>query len=472
MMKHHLLAILLFLFPALSLAQETEPWVDLYQQLVTADEADDGSYEDNYELLSELYHHPIDINSATTGDLGQLPFLSAAQVEDIEEYVYRYGPLRSLSELSMVRSLDRLQWQLLSYFVKIGTTSKTKKFPSLNDIARYSDQELTAYAQIPFYDREGDREGYRGYKYRHWLRYTLQDGQWLKLGLVGSQDAGEPFFKNRNNLGYDYYSFFLQLGQLGALKKLVVGRFRLRAGMGLVINTDISYGKLSMLGTLSRSEVSMRGQTSRSDNFLQGAAATVSLTRGLDLSLFASSRKVDGTLAKDSDAITNISHAGYHRTQHELDRKGNTTQSLVGGDIHFASHGFHIGATAIYSALSRDLQPLTSQRYRRYYPAGRHFWNASVNYGYVSGRFSLNGETATGDSHALATINSASLRLSSALQLMAVQRFYSYKFTSMFGRAFSSGGRVQNESGIYLGLTWHANRRLTIMTYGDYAHYA
>lgn len=471
-MKHRLLIMLWLLVVCLNLkAQDVEPWVDLYQQLVTSDEVDDGSGEENYEQLSELYHHPIDLNSATPEDLEQLPFLSEQQVADILEYVYKYGPMRGTQELSMVRSLDRQTWELLSYFVTVTSQKKGTAFPSLNDIMRYGKQELAAYGQIPFYDRKGDHEGYVGYKYRHWLRYTLQDGQWLKLGLIGAQDPGEPFLSNRNGKGYDYYSFFLQLGRLGPVKKLVVGRYRLRAGLGLVINTDISFGKMSMLQNLGRSGVYMRGQTSRSDNYLQGAALTIGLGKHLDLSLFASSRKVDGTLAKDSAAITNINTTGYHRTQHELDRKHNTTQNLVGGDIHFSLNGFHIGATAIYNTLSRDLQPL-AQKYRRYYPAGRHFWNASISYGYTSGRFMLNGETATGDTHAVATVNAASVRLSSALQLMAVQRFYSYKYTGLFARSFSSGGRVQNESGIYVGATWKASRALTILAYTDYAYYS
>lgn len=65
----------------------------------------------------------------------------------------------------------------------------------------------------------------------------------MKAAVIGSQDAGEPFFSGKNSKGYDYYSFFLQLRKFGRLKSLVVGRYRARFGMGLVMNTNFTLGK-------------------------------------------------------------------------------------------------------------------------------------------------------------------------------------------------------------------------------------
>ena len=28
--------------------------------------------------------------------------------------------------------------------------------------------------QVPLYEREGDRNGYLGYKYKHWFRYSFK----------------------------------------------------------------------------------------------------------------------------------------------------------------------------------------------------------------------------------------------------------------------------------------------------------
>ena len=77
-------------------------------------------WETAYETMSELAAHPLDINSATLEDLRLLPFLTEKEINDIAEYIYRYGPLRSMGELAMIKSLNYEKRQLLSYFFYIA----------------------------------------------------------------------------------------------------------------------------------------------------------------------------------------------------------------------------------------------------------------------------------------------------------------------------------------------------------------
>ena len=70
------------------------------------DEESSEAWEQQMELLSDLHEQKIDLSTATREDLEQLPFLSAEQVEQICEYLYRYGPMQSLAELAMIESLD------------------------------------------------------------------------------------------------------------------------------------------------------------------------------------------------------------------------------------------------------------------------------------------------------------------------------------------------------------------------------
>lgn len=48
---------------------------------------------------------------------------------------------------------------------------------------------------MPFYTRKGDREGYMGYQYKHSIRYDFTYGDNVRLGVLGAQDAGEPFLQ-------------------------------------------------------------------------------------------------------------------------------------------------------------------------------------------------------------------------------------------------------------------------------------
>ena len=195
-------------------AQSEHGWETYLNEVMTAEDVGTAQWEETYELLCELEQHPMDINQVTREQLEQLPFLSAQQVEEIVEYLYRYGSMKSLTELQMIRSLDYGRRKLLTYFIYIGESRTETQH-------NYAHHELMATGRIPFYERKGDVDGYQGYPYRHWLKYQLTYGDQVKAGMVGSQDAGEPFFAGKNRLGYDYYSVWLQLKQLGRLESLV-----------------------------------------------------------------------------------------------------------------------------------------------------------------------------------------------------------------------------------------------------------
>jgi hypothetical protein len=246
--KSIVFCVLFSLLPMVLAAQtnheEHADWQQLMEQLMDLDDDESGeAWEQQYEQLADLYEQKIDLATATREELEQLPFLSAEQVEQLCEYLYRYGPMQSLGELAMIESLDAQTRQLLVQFVELGTATTARPASSLQ---KRGDQKASAYndsvynrkqpffssgetkggllltARIPFYERRGDKNGYLGYPYRHTLRYTMNLNRHLRFGLVGAQDSGEPFFSNKNTLGYDHYSFYAQARRLGRLKTLVV----------------------------------------------------------------------------------------------------------------------------------------------------------------------------------------------------------------------------------------------------------
>ena len=224
-------------------AQEDESLQTYLREVMTAEDVESSMWEDVYDQLCELSLHPFDLNTATRSQLEDLPFLSAQQIEEIMEYLYRYGPMKSKGELLMIRSLDEARRRLLASVCYVGDAPKAS-FPRLKEILRDGHHELMATARIPFQKKDDD---YLGSPLRHWLRYQFNDGDYVKLGLVGANDAGEPFFADCNRWGYDHYSFYLQLQGLGRLESLCLGHYRVSMGMGLVMNTQTNYGKVAML---------------------------------------------------------------------------------------------------------------------------------------------------------------------------------------------------------------------------------
>ncbi|MCR5078253.1 MAG: helix-hairpin-helix domain-containing protein [Prevotella sp.] len=470
-MKQLLLTCLLTLASLTLNAQQTYEWEKYLDALYMAEDEAEQDKEEAFEVLSELATNPISLNTATREDLERIPFLTDEQIEELMAYVYQYHGMRTLGELAMIESLDATRRQLLPFFVYLSTQEE-RHYPALRTILRKGQHTLMLTGYVPFYQRQGDRNGYLGYPYAHSFRYSFRYGDYLQAGLTGAQDPGEPFFSQGNSLGYDHYSFYILLRKLGRLNTLVAGRYKVSFGQGLVINTALGFGKLAMLSTLGRQGSGIRAHSSRSAaNYLQGAAATVQVARNTSLSAFLSYRKIDATLT-DSGTIRTILTTGYHRTKTEMARKDNATQATAGGNLNWAHGGFHLGLTAVFTRLSHELTPNTSLYYHRYAPSGNNLWNIGIDYGYTHHRWSVTGETATGTSGGLATLNSLSLQASPALSLLAVQRYYAYKFSSFLGRSFSEGGHVQNESGLLVGMNWIIIRGLTLMAYTDYAYFS
>ena len=452
--------------------QGTRPWEQALSGIMTAEDMESADWEDTYDMLCELEENPLNLNTATRDELEALPFLSALQVEGIMEYLDRHGAMKSMNELRMIRTMDYVQIELLRHFCYIDDNSTKTVFPKLNDIPKYGRHELMGNFRVPFYERQGDKNGYLGYPYRHWLRYQFSYHDYIKLGGVGSQDAGEPLFANRNMAGYDFYSYYFQLKHLGRLENLVVGKYKLSIGMGLVANNSFGMGKLVMLQQLGRSTTTVRPHASRSQSgFFQGAAATLQLSPQWQLTAFASYRPLDATL-NDDGSMSTILTSGYHRTPTEMRKKSNAHATDAGTHVAYRWNGLHAGATALYTHFDRRLQPQTSVLYRRYYPQGNDFLNLSADYGYLHHRFALNGETAVDRNGALATINSLSLNVADELNVLLLQRFYSYRYTALYARTVTEGSRVQNESAVYLGLTWQPSPRLRLQAYTDYAYFA
>ena len=480
MMRTLFLLLLLLFSPAAVWPQSS--WEQLLRDWMAVEDLDFG--EDTFELLAGMADNKLDLNQATREDLERLPFLSAQQVEGLFEYLDRFKPMRTLNELLLIPSLDRDTRRLLACFVCCDSVAATShdRFASWASLTRYGHHTLQATLKAPMYERKGDRSSYLGYRYRHDLRYQFNYNDRVKFGLTGAQDAGEPFFANKNTLGYDFYTYYLQLRRMGRFEELNLGMYRVQLGMGLVMNTGFHLGKLAMLQSLGRSPHVLTAHASRSSaSYLHGAAATLRLAPAWQLTAFASYRPLDATLNTDGSVRTIVTD-GYHRTATELSKKNNT---------HLADLGFRLGwkatlhgglasanVNAVYSHFDRRLVPYaptssqsSSQLYRRYALAGNDFFNASVDYAYTNHRFSFSGETAINRQGALAAIHSLSCRLTDQWTLMLLHRYYDKQYTAYHAYAFSEGSSVQNEHGVYVGASWNPSRTFQLKGYVDYAHF-
>lgn len=467
----------------LSASAQFPSWENFMEQLHMGAESYDSksAIENLYEDYVYMHSHPININSADSIELHSLEFLTSKQIEGIHHYIYRHGAIHSVGELMLIPELDYHTRQLLSYFVYFGPPSEEKSTlrETWHHMLTQGRSELSTRLDIPLYQRAGydprtlsqqvasPSRYYTGSALYHNIRYNYRYGTSFSWGICTEKDAGEPIFTAVQPLP-DHLSGYLQIGDKGILKNLLIGNYRLRIGQGLVINSDFSLSKTMLLQGLSQQTSTIKPHRGTGEaNYYTGVAATLAW-QAWELTAFASYREIDATL--DGAAISSFKTDGYHRTPLEQTRKKNTHSNLFGTHIGYANHGFHLGATAMYQSFNRNFA-IPSRSYQQYAPQGHTFANASIDYAWHHHRLSLLGETSIDHKGSLATLNAIRVKVLDELYFTLLQRHYSHDYWALEARSFSSSTDVRNEQGFYLGSEWQPNQKLQVTAYADVYHF-
>ena len=432
---------------------------------------------ERYEELEEIAENKYNINCITRDQLEQLPFLSDELITNIVNYVDKYGPLLSKNELIAIKGMNYQTRILLNEFIEIGSAPIGRDSLHLSDVFRYGKQELLSRVDIPFNEKAGyadypqsildkyPNRKYQGNPLYTNLRYRFSYDDKVYFGLTAEKDAGEPFFSKFNKKGYDHYSAYVYLKNLGRLKTLALGHYRASYGYGLVLNMGFSMGKYYSLSGMNRFGRGITKFSSTSeDYYLQGVGATVQLASRLNLSAFYSYRKLDASV--DSVFIRSLKTDGYHRTIGDNSKRKAVDNHLIGCNLDYNGQYFEFGLTAVYNHFNKMLNP-TYRPYNKYYPRGQDFFNAGIYYKVFMKRFVFSGETAVDRHGFIATFNSLSYSPNVNTTLLFINRYYDKKYQGLNSNGFGENSRTQNELGFYLGLETNILRKINLVCYGD-----
>lgn len=460
--------------------QAQSNWVEWKEDISEAE--DISKWQEQYESLSELAEHPFNINTITREQLEQLPFLSDKMIENILYYIYKYGPMVSKKELLGVEGMDWQTRKFLEDFIYIGKSDKEEDKFYWKDVLKHNKQELLTRVDIPLYMKSGyagyDKETLEKYPNRkyygdpvyHNLRYRFQFRNQLYMGFTAEKDAGEPFFSKYNKKGYDFYAAYVFLQDVDKLKALAIGNYRVDFGYGLVINTGgFSLGKSGLSGSMNRfgKGISKYSSTGES-NYLQGIAATYTLKKRWTLSAFYSFRKQDARI--EGVFIRSLKTDGYHRLKKDMEKKNTINNQLVGSNLSYNGKLFELGLTGVYTVFNKVLNP-DFRPYNLYYPRGRYFFNVGMNYKIFFHKFIFSGETAFDKSGKVATLNMLSYSPAVHTSFLLINRYYDKKYQAIYADAFGENSKLQNETGIYIGLESSFFSKLKIACYGDFFHF-
>lgn len=411
----------------------------------TDEEGSSRNWENELQELTELVNNPVNLNSATKEQLEQFPFLNDLQIENILAYIYVHGQMQSIYELQLVEEMDRRAMETLLPFVCVKPVDNVKSPFDFKRLLKYGKQEVITRLDIPLYTRKGYEKTYLGPSVYNSVRYGFHYGDKFYAGVTTEKDAGEPFGALHNKRGYDFYSYYLLMHDIGWLKTLAVGNYRLNFGQGLVLGNGSMFGKIADFSSFTFRETGIRKHASTDEyNYFRGVAATAKLNNW-ELSTFYSHRSLDGII-KD-DEITSIYKTGLHRSRKEADKMNLFTMQLTGGNLTYAGKRFKAGLTGIYYFFNHPYEP-DLKGYSKYNLRGNNFYNLGVNYKYHWRRFSVQGEAAMGKS-GQAFVNRLQYSFSQSYQLMLIHRFYAHDYWAMFAHSFSESA-VQNENGWYM----------------------
>lgn len=455
-----IICISIIYFSEISVSQivlkDLEPYV--------ASDADLVSWQEKYEELTDLAEHPFNINTITKEQLEQLPFLSDAMIENILYYVYKYGPLLTKNELLGVEGMDRQTRYFLQDFIYIGKADNKQDKLLINNIFKYNKQELLTRVDIPLYQKSGyaayDEETmkrypnkkYYGNSIYHNLRYNFNYRNQILLGLTAEKDAGEPFFSKFNKKGYDYYGMYMLLKDIGRLKALTLGNYKMSSGYGLVINTGtFSFSKLFETSIACRLGKGISKYSSTYENgYLRGIGATFRIGKKWELSTFYSFRKLDARV--DSMCIRSFKNDGLHRVKGDIEKKNTVLNNLIGSDLLYKRKQLQVGLTVVYNRLNKMLNP-EMKSYNEYYPRGKEFFNGSIYYKFHFHKFIFSGETAFDKGWRMATLNMISYSPTVYTSFLLVNRFFDKRYQSLSASSsFSENTYLQNEIGWYCGM--------------------
>ena len=453
-----------------------DKWTEYVNELIEDSEENPESIEKLYDELSYLSENPMNLNKATLEQLKQIPFLSEIQIMNILDYRKRQGEIFSIYELKNIRFLDMETIELILPFIFIGEIDKTRPFNAKN-LMKYGNNELMlrydrcvnekkGYTDVPdsILEKSPNRK-YVGEPFYTSLRYSYSFDNRLQMGIVAEKDAGEAFMNDRHK-GYDYYSAHALVKDIGIIKTLAIGDYKISFGQGLVISNDFTPSRSSILSQAERRTNGFRRHYSTNENdYFRGAASTISLKK-IEISAFYSYRNSDAIA--DESTVSSFKTDGIHRTEGDLEKKNKVTIQTFGGNIRYVTPDFHVGLTALsYSFGGLSVEP-ELKPYNIFYFRGKRNSNIGADYRWRHRQIVLFGETAISDNGAMATLNALQWNLSTSFRTLLLYRNFSRKYQSFYGNAFSQNSTVQNEEGLYLSMQWAPIAYWKLSGYADF----
>lgn len=438
--------ILLCLLPV-SLATLRAQEAPLLESLLENAEPETPEADGFLELIEDLQRHPLAVNSATAGELLQIPFLSGEIAREIVAYRKRRGHLNSVADLDSVPGISRELAEALAPLLRFQPKATQARIEYRIRTAR------ALHTPAGYHSSDPERRYHNPLYLHHRLRLHLRSG-W-EAGALWEKDAGEADW-------FDFGSAYLSAAWPHAHTELILGDYHLEAGQGLLLSSPYGSAR-SLEGDLTFSRQPFRWRVNRSSDenaFLRGLMGHFRPLRQLDLNLAYSRHALDATLTEDSLTVRSFYQTGYHRTGSEIRKQHRVTETLLAASIQGRFPGAEAGLLMLNSGYSRAIDLRTR-------PPQPSFKHLSAFYGADLKRLSFRGEIALFDGRFPAI--QQTLRMRSLLPKFhygVLFYYYHPDFRAFHGRGFGQiGASPENELGYFLNLQLQVSANAALAAY-------
>ena len=393
---------------------------DIYNQI---SEEDDYLQEDIQEQLMNIAANPINLNHTNADELAELIFLNDEQIDAILMYQYEH-PFQNLYELQLIDCLKDYDIRNLLPFVYVGSAEEEEKM-YFREVFQYAKHEITLRADAR------NIEDYDGDPMYGKLRYRFNYQNRIQAGVTISRATGVPW----ENVEY---GGFVELRNIGPIKRIVAGHYQASFGYGLVVGSPFKRGKTAYIQSTATTDEGLKKFSSVGDsyNYFHGVGATAKVSNWADVSAFYS-------LRKDKEESWN---------------------HIVGVNATGRWNQLKVGVTAVENIKVRGDEEIMQLGEKSIGKAV-----IGVNARWNQGKVDIWGEVATsqGNKWGAGVITGVRYRPISDLNLLAIYRYYSPEFDNIYANALCSWSRMKDEHGGYLGVEYNRLRNWQLSAFGD-----
>ena len=422
---------------------------------LAAYESDPYATELFSEWLFELTEDPVMINTGDEREISRLFFLNDFQVKVLADYVRATGRIISPFEITNIPGFDRETVEMLIPFISLNN-----KHSTFSDSSHFR-QSLLANL---IYKTTIPEVVLPGSPWKILTRYKFLAGG-VTGGFTVEKDPGEKLISGKMPLP-DFYSGYLAFQGRNIVKRIVIGDYSVRFGMGTNINNGIRRGlSLTTPGNMSgRSETKPYTSTDE-NNFFRGLSTELSI-RNINLILFLSANMIDATLNDRVDSINfsvkSLYKTGLHTDAGTILKKDALRETVSGANLSYNFKNLRTGIAWTETKFSLPVSPDINNPAEKYDFAGRRNSVYTLYYNSLIKRFVLFGEFSASGINRYAFAQGVTFRPADRLSINLLYRNYSSGYVSLHANGPSGSSTGNNEYGILGNFTFEAARFLFI----------